>query len=177
MPFFMWPPIVDGERNIFSPTTTNFSTIFNHFSAHILLHHTHLYVRRPQMNIFCCGWARARCWLRSLCECSCLCAFHIHNINFTLKTLFLSTLTTVFLVFLSTCHDDLVSFKPFLLGSPHQLYMNKRAYTTTCDVDSVHVCLSLEHNAEPSVGRRGFVGGRDVGFSSTLVSSISSWRV
>lgn len=88
MPFFMWPPIVDGERNIFSPTTTNFSTIFNHFSAHILLHHTHLYVRRPQMNIFCCGWARARCWLRSLCECSCLCAFHIHNINFTLKTLF-----------------------------------------------------------------------------------------
>lgn len=90
MPFFMWPPIVDGEAS-----SVALSAMFNHFSAHILLHQTHLYVRRPQMNIFSCGWARAGAFPLGLWLCAggrtvCLCASapHIHNINFTLKTLF-----------------------------------------------------------------------------------------
>lgn len=74
-------------------------------------------------NEYSCGWVVRACgafFCVSLCY-SYVCIFHIHNINFTFKTPFLSTLTTVFLVFLSTCHDNLVFCKPFSFHLPHPI--------------------------------------------------------
>lgn len=112
MSFFAKPPIV-VRSNIFShhyECTRNFQPFF---STHIA---SHLYMRRPQMNISC-GWARFHESFRLCAFCACI-HFHIQNTNFTLKAplalRFLSTLRTVSLVFLSTAATIwFSSSKPF----------------------------------------------------------------
>lgn len=132
-PFFCyahvaWPPIVDGEgraslSHSLSPPTT--ATIFNHFSAHILLRHTHLYsfICAAPTNEYIFLWVGARsftesffmcCFARCLCVPAFVCISELLSIFITSifhlekENPFLSALTTVFLVFLSTCRDDLV---------------------------------------------------------------------
>lgn len=103
---FSLPP-----RRRFPPTT------FNHFFAHILLHHTFIYAA-PTNEYFLVGGralfpkAFAVCVARS---CIFAPTFPPRKAP-VLSTL--STLRTVLLVFLSTCHDYLVFLKePFPLPS------------------------------------------------------------
>lgn len=136
MPFFHVATNSRWWKKYFLSHHYQFSTIFNHFSAHILLHHTHLYMRRPQMNIFSCGWARWSFCAVDLCECN-VCIAYIHNINFTLKTLFIDT-HNGFPGFLSTCHDNLVFFKPPSLRPPSILHFNS---TNTWEYTRQHSLL------------------------------------
>lgn len=77
--FFMWPPIVDGERSIFSPTTTSFpqySTIFLHtycFTIYMCGAHKWIYFL----------WVGALVELLSFSLCGCYVCIFIHNIFIT----------------------------------------------------------------------------------------------
>lgn len=125
------------------------------------------------MNIFSCGWARAgafELWLCAACVWLYVCAPHIHNINFTLKTLFYRHSQRF--SWFSLAHATTIWFleNPSFASPPQAVIVCVHDGGVYGDADFIYVCLSLEHNAK----RRGFVGGRDVGFSSSSSSSSSS---